>query len=33
MKTQAGRLDDAYLDFWATDLKVKDLLDKARGEV
>jgi hypothetical protein len=33
LKTQAGRLDDAYLDLWALDLGVKDLLDKARSEV
>jgi hypothetical protein len=33
LKTQAGRLDDAYLDHWAADLGVKDLLDKARARV
>jgi hypothetical protein len=33
MKTQAGRLDDTYLDKWAADIGVKDLLDRARAEV
>jgi hypothetical protein len=33
MRTQAGRLDDGYLDRWAADLGVKDLLDRARSEV
>jgi hypothetical protein len=33
MRTQAGRLDDGYLDRWAAELGVKDLLDRARGEV
>jgi hypothetical protein len=33
MRTQAGRLDDAYLDHWAADIGVKDLLDRIRGEV
>lgn len=33
MRTQAGRLDDAYLDRWAADLGVKDLLDRVRSEV
>ena len=33
MKTQAGRLDDAYLDRWAADIGVKDLLDRARAQV
>jgi hypothetical protein len=32
MKTQAGRLDDAYLDRWAADNGVKDLLDRARAQ-
>jgi hypothetical protein len=32
LKTQAGRLDDAYLDHWATDLGVADLLARARQE-
>lgn len=33
LKTQAGRLDDRYLDVWAADLGVKDLLDRVRTEV
>jgi hypothetical protein len=33
MRTQAGRLDDAYLDHWAADIGVKDLLDRIRGDV
>jgi hypothetical protein len=33
MRTQAGRLDDAYLDRWAADIGVKDLLDRIRAEV
>jgi hypothetical protein len=33
MKTQAGRLDDAYLDRWAADIAVTDLLDRARQQV
>jgi hypothetical protein len=33
MRTQAGRLDDAYLDHWAADIGVKDLLDRIRTEV
>ena len=33
LRTQAGRLDDAYLDRWAADIGVKDLLDRVRGEV
>ena len=33
MQTQAGRLDDAYLDHWAADIGVKDLLDRIRAEV
>jgi len=32
MKVQAGRLDDAYLDYWAAALNVRDLLDRARKE-
>jgi hypothetical protein len=32
LRVQAGRLDDAYLDHWATDLGVADLLAKARAE-
>jgi hypothetical protein len=33
LRTQAGRLDDGYLDQWAADLKVLDLLRKVRLEV
>jgi hypothetical protein len=33
MRTQAGRLDDAYLDHWAAAIGVKDLLDRIRTEV
>ncbi len=33
LQTQAGRLEDGYLDHWAVDLGVKDLLDRARGEL
>ena len=33
LKTQAGHLDDGYLDLWAGDLKVKDLLDRVREEL
>jgi hypothetical protein len=32
MKVQAGRLDDAYLDRWAAELQVGDLLERARRE-
>jgi hypothetical protein len=32
LKVQAGRLDDAYLDRWAADLNVRDLLARARQE-
>lgn len=32
LKTQAGRLDDAYLDHWAAQLGVADLLARARQE-
>jgi hypothetical protein len=32
LRVQAGRLDDAYLDRWAADLGVADLLAKARAE-
>ncbi|HZT80221.1 MAG TPA: hypothetical protein VFA26_08365, partial [Gemmataceae bacterium] len=32
LKVQAGRLDDAYLDRWAAELHVADLLAKARQE-
>ena len=32
LQVQAGRLDDAYLDHWAADLGVADLLHKARQE-
>jgi hypothetical protein len=31
-KVQSGKLDDAYLDYWAADLKVSDLLARARKE-
>jgi hypothetical protein len=31
LRVQAGRLDDAYLDHWAAELKVADLLAKARA--
>ncbi len=30
MKTQGDRLDAAYLDHWAAEISVKDLLDRAR---
>ena len=33
MKTQRDRLDAAYLDHWATEIGVKDLLDRARSQV
>jgi hypothetical protein len=32
LRTQAGRLDEAYLDRWAASLRVSDLLARARGE-
>jgi hypothetical protein len=32
LHVQAGRLDEAYLDRWAADLKVGDLLARARQE-
>jgi hypothetical protein len=32
LKVQAGRLDQAYLDHWAADLGVSDLLERARRE-
>ena len=32
LKVQAGNLDEAYLDFWAIDLNVSDLLVRARQE-
>jgi hypothetical protein len=32
LRVQAGRLDDAYLDRWAADLGVSDLLAKARAD-
>ena len=32
LQVQAGRLDDAYLDRWAADLGVADLLQRARQE-
>lgn len=33
MKTQGDRLDNAYLDHWAAEIAVKDLLDRARSQV
>jgi len=33
LRVQAGRLDDEYLDYWANDLKVADLLREARSQV
>jgi hypothetical protein len=33
MKTQGDRLDAAYLDHWATEIGVKDLLDRIRTQV
>ena len=33
MKTQGEQLDNAYLDKWATEIGVKDLLDRARSQV
>jgi hypothetical protein len=32
LQVQAGKLDDAYLDHWAADLGVTDLLDRARQD-
>ena len=32
LEVQAGKLDSAYLDHWATDLGVGDLLQRARQE-
>lgn len=32
LRVQAGRLDDGYLDRWAADLGVADLLARARGD-
>ena len=32
LQVQGGALDDTYLDRWAADLEVSDLLDKARQE-
>ena len=32
LQVQAGRLDDAYLDHWAADLGVADLLARVRQE-
>jgi hypothetical protein len=32
LQVQAGHLDEAYLDHWAADLKVDDLLARARQE-
>lgn len=33
LRTQGPRLDNGYLDKWATDIGVKDLLDRIRTEV
>jgi hypothetical protein len=33
MKTQGDRLDAAYLDHWAAEIGVKDLLDRARQDL
>lgn len=33
LKVQAGKLDDAYLDHWANELGVSDLLTRVRQEV
>lgn len=33
LEVQHGRLDETYLDDWATKLEVKDLLDEARTQV
>ena len=33
MRTQGDALDRAYLDRWSAEIGVKDLLDRARGEV
>jgi hypothetical protein len=33
IKVQAGRLDGAYLDHWARELRVEDLLARARREL
>ena len=33
LRTQQGRLDEVYLDEWATHLGIADLLTRARGEV
>ncbi len=32
LRVQGDRLDDAYLDHWAAELKVADLLDRVRAE-
>lgn len=32
LQVQAGKLDDAYLDHWAKELKISDLLERARQE-
>jgi hypothetical protein len=32
LKVQAGKLDEAYLDHWAAELSVADLLERARAE-
>ena len=33
LKVQRGKLDETYLDRWAAELKVSDLLNKAREEI
>ena len=33
MRVQGGRLDEPYLDHWAEDLRVADLLARARGDL
>lgn len=33
MKTQGNQLDNAYLDHWAAEIGVKDLLDRIRSQV
>jgi hypothetical protein len=33
LQVQAGRLDEAYLDYWAADLHLSDLLARARQEI
>ena len=33
LRVQGEKLDNAYLDHWASELNVKDLLDRAREQV